>query len=63
MDIALKQNSISLNLMDNKIKSVIEALKFSKIEKVLSDALEDMPNTSPVNYIGDLNRADIMHWF
>ena len=63
MDIALKQNSISLNLMDNKIKSVIEALKFSKIEKVLSDASEDMPNTNPVNYIGDLNRADIMHWF
>ena len=63
MDIALKQNSISLNLMDNKIKSVIEALKFSKIEKVLSDALEDMTNTNPVNYIGDLNRADIMHWF
>lgn len=61
MDIALKQNSISLNLMDNKIKSMIEALKFSKIEKVLSDALEDMPNTNPVNYIGDLNRADIMH--
>lgn len=61
MDIALKQNSISLNLMDNKIKSVIEALKFSKIEKVLSEALEDMPNTNPVNYIGDLNRADIMH--
>lgn len=61
MDIALKQNSISLNLMNNKIKSVIEALKFSKIEKVLSDALEDMPNTNPVNYIGDLNRADIMH--
>ena len=61
MDIALKQNSISLNLMDNKIKSVIEALKISKIEKVLSDALEDMPNTNPVNYIGDLNRADIMH--
>ncbi len=61
MDIALKQNSISLNLMDNKIKSVIEALKFSKIEKVLSDALEDLPNTNPVNYIGDLNRADIMH--
>ena len=61
MDIALKQNSISLNLMDNKLKSVIEALKFSKIEKVLSDALEDMPNTNPVNYIGDLNRADIMH--
>lgn len=61
MDIVLKQNSISLNLMDNKIKSVIEALKFSKIEKVLSDALEDMPNTNPVNYIGDLNRADIMH--
>ena len=61
MDIALKQNSISLNLMDNTIKSVIEALKFSKIEKVLSDALEDMPNTNPVNYIGDLNRADIMH--
>lgn len=63
MDIALNQNSISLNLMDNKIKSVIEALRFSKIEKMLSDALEDLPNNNPVNYIGDLNRADIMHWF
>ncbi len=61
MDIALNQNSISLNLMDNKIKSVIEALRFSKIEKMLSDALEDLPNNNPVNYIGDLNRADIMH--
>lgn len=61
MDIALNQNSISLNLMDNKIKTVIEALRFSKIEKMLSDALEDMPNNSPVNYIGDLNRYDIMH--
>lgn len=63
MDIALNQNSISLNLMDNEIKSVIEALRFSKIEKMLSDALEDLPNNNPVNYIGDLNRADIMHWF
>lgn len=63
MDIALNQNSISLNLMDNKIRSVIEALRFSKIEKMLSDALEDLPNNNPVNYIGDLNRADIMHWF
>lgn len=61
MDIALNQNSISLNLMDNKIRSVIEALRFSKIEKMLSDALEDLPNNNPVNYIGDLNRADIMH--
>lgn len=61
MDIALSQNSISLNFMDNKIKSVIDALRFSKIEKMLSDALEDMPNTNPVNYIGDLNRTDIMH--
>lgn len=61
MDIALNQNSISLNLMDNEIKSVIEALRFSKIEKMLSDALEDLPNNNPVNYIGDLNRADIMH--
>lgn len=61
MDIALNQNSISLNLMDNKIKTVIESLRLSKIEKMLSDALEDMPNNSLVNYIGDLNRYDIMH--
>lgn len=61
MDIALNQNSISLNLMDNKIKTIIESLRFSKIEKMLSDALEDIPNNNPVNYIGDLNRYDIMH--
>lgn len=61
MDITLNQNNISFDIMDNKLKTMIEGLRFSKIEKMLSEALDNLPNDNPVNYIGDLNRADIMH--
>jgi len=57
MEIALNQNNAYFDL---KLKNTIDMFKLSKIEKMLSDALENMPDESPINYIGDLNRSDIM---
>ncbi len=59
MNIALKQSFASE--IDSKINNVISFFKLSKMERFLSDALENMPNNSPVDYIGELNRNDIMH--
>ena len=44
-----------------KIQSTIEMFKLSKLENMLSNWLERMPNDSPVNYIGELNKNDVMH--
>ena len=59
MEIALNQNmSASLDL---KIKNTVDMFKLSKMEKMLSDMFESMPNSSPVDYIGELNKNDVMH--
>lgn len=57
MDIALNQNAACFDL---KLRNSIEMFKIAKIEKMLSDALENMPDKSPLDYIGDLNSSDIM---
>ena len=59
MDIALRQN-ISIDII-SRIKSMSDSFKISKIEEMLSDCLERVPNESPINYIGELNKNDIMH--
>ena len=51
MDLALQQRTPDL---EYKIQSTIEMFKLSKL-------LEEMPNDSPVNYIGELNKNDVMH--
>ena len=53
-------NSQRLDL-EYKIQSTIEMFKLSKLENMLSNWLERMPNDSPVNYIGELNKNDVMH--
>lgn len=59
MDIALNQNmAVSLDL---KIKNTIDMFKLSKMEKMLSDMFETLPNSSPVDYVGELNKNDVMH--
>lgn len=58
MDLALQQRTPDL---EYKIQSTIEMLKLSKLENLLSNWLEEMPNDSPVNYIGELNKNDVMH--
>ena len=58
MDLALQQRTPDL---EYKIQSTIEMFKLSKLENLLSNWLEEMPNDSPVNYIGELNKNDVMH--
>lgn len=58
MDLALQQRTPDL---EYKIQSTIEMFKLSKLEHLLSNWLEEMPNDSPVNYIGELNKNDVMH--
>ena len=58
MDLALQQRTPAL---EYKIQSTIEMFKLSKLENLLSNWLEEMPNDSPVNYIGELNKNDVMH--
>jgi len=59
MDIAINQG-VNLDIMD-KIKNISNLCKVSKIEKLLSDCFEALPNKSPVDYVGELNRNDVMH--
>ena len=58
MDLALQQRTPDL---EYKIQSTIEMFKLSKLENLLSNRLEEMTNDSPVNYIGELNKNDVMH--
>ncbi len=58
MDLALQQRTPDL---EYKIQSTIEMFKLSKLENLLSNWLEEIPNDSPVNYIGELNKNDVMH--
>ena len=58
MELALQQRTPDL---EYKIQSTIEMFKLSKLENLLSNWLEEMPNDSPVNYIGELNKNDVMH--
>lgn len=58
MDLALQQRTPDL---EYNIQSTIEMFKLSKLENLLSNWLEEMPNDSPVNYIGELNKNDVMH--
>lgn len=45
----------------SKVKEISEMCRISRIEKLVSDSLETLPNSSPVNYIGELNKNDVMH--
>lgn len=58
MDLALQQRTPDL---EYKIQSTIEMFKLSKLENMLSNWLEGMPNKSSIDYIGELNKNDVMH--
>lgn len=58
MDLAIQNATPNFDL---KLKSAVEIFKLSKLEKVLSDMLEGMPNDTPLNYVGELNKNDVMH--
>ncbi len=59
MDMALRQG-VNIDF-DNKLRTTVDMFRLSKIEKMLSDCLESMPNENPINYVGELNKSDVMH--
>ena len=59
MDMALK--TMAVLDMESKLRSTVDMFRLSKIERMLSDCLENMPDKSPVDYIGELNKSDILH--
>ena len=59
MELALNQ-SIDMDL-GIRIKETVRIFRMIKIEQMLSSALEGMPNKSCIDYIGELNKNDIMH--
>ncbi len=59
MELALNQN---LNLdLASRIKEAIKNFKIMKLEEMMSSALESMPEKSYIDYIGELNKNDVMH--
>ncbi len=59
MELAATQG-MSLDIMD-RVKNIAEMCKVSRIEHMLSDCLENMPNDGAINFVGELNKNDIMH--
>lgn len=59
MDIALNQG-VAVDLT-GRIKMLTDMCRISKIEKMLSDCFENMPDESPIKYVGELNKNDVMH--
>ncbi|MCM1338329.1 MAG: hypothetical protein NC191_01500 [Muribaculaceae bacterium] len=59
MDIAI-QRGVTLDF-SQRIRNISNLCKISNIEKMLSNCLESMPNKSPIDYVGELNKNDIMH--
>lgn len=60
MDIAVQNKGLSIDLLA-KIRCITEMCKISRLEAILSDCLEGMPVSSPIDYVGELNKNDIMH--
>lgn len=60
MDIVVQQQGMTVDLLA-KIKNITEICKIARLEELLSNCLESMPTSSPIDYIGELNKNDIMH--
>ena len=59
MEAALKQgNSTEIG---TKILTALSVFNMSNISKFLSEMLENVEDDTPLNYIGELNRYDLMH--
>ena len=47
--------------MDSKLREITEACRISRLGNMMYDFFENMSDDNPVNYIGELNRNDVMH--
>lgn len=58
MDLTLN-NTLSADI-ETRISSALSLFKLSNVEKALSDLLDNFSNDSPINYVGELNKNDVM---
>lgn len=59
MDVTLKQSS-DMDLV-SKLREITDACRISRLSNMMYDFFENMSDDNPVNYIGELNRNDVMH--
>lgn len=45
----------------SKIQTIIDVCKVSRLETLMSDFFDNLSEDNPINYVGELNKNDIMH--
>ncbi len=45
----------------SKLIAVLEYLEPSNLQKLLYNTFDNMSDDNPINYVGELNRNDVMH--
>jgi hypothetical protein len=58
MDLAINQNC-SFEFL-SKIRKFTNMCRISQLEKMFSNFLEDLPESSVMSYIGEFNKNDVM---
>lgn len=59
MDVTLKTSS-DMDLV-SKLREITDVCRISRLSDMMYDFFENMSDDNPVNYIGELNRNDVMH--
>lgn len=59
MDVTLKTSS-DMDLV-SKLREITEVCRISRLSDMMYNFFENMSDDNPVNYIGELNRNDVMH--
>lgn len=59
MDVTLKTSS-EMDLV-SKLREITEVCRISRLSDMMYNFFDNMSDDNPVNYIGELNRNDVMH--
>ncbi len=59
MDVTLKTSS-DMDLV-SKLREITEVCRISRLSDMMYNFFDNMSDDNPVNYIGELNRNDVMH--
>lgn len=59
MDVTLKQSS-DVDLV-TKLRELTDQCRISRLGDMMYDFFDNLSDDNPVNYIGELNRNDVMH--
>ena len=59
MDVTLKTSS-DMDLV-SKLREITDVCRISRLSDMMYNFFDNMSDDNPVNYIGELNRNDVMH--